>query len=115
MIILADSEEPDQTANVRAKLGLRCPHILEDTVLHGAVYIGLVTLTLTRVFSYNLNNSVFLFSSLFFSGGGGGGGGGEGSGYSPFKNISLISSRSFIEGRRKSENPGTGKKPADHP
>ena len=33
------------------------------------------------------------------------GGGGQG-GYGPFKNISSISSRSFIEGGQKSENPG---------
>ena len=32
--------------------------------------------------------------------------------YGPFKNISLISSRSFIEGGRKPENPG--EKPPDH-
>ena len=34
------------------------------------------------------------------------GGGGEGRGYDPFKNISLISSRSFIKGERKPTNPG---------
>ena len=33
--------------------------------------------------------------------------------YSPFKNISLISSRSFIKGGRKLENPG--EKPPDNP
>ena len=35
----------------------------------------------------------------------GGGGGGEVF-YGPFKNISLISSRSFIKGGREPENPG---------
>ena len=36
MILLADSEGPDQTcADAQADLGLRCPHMPEDTVSHG--------------------------------------------------------------------------------
>ena len=35
MTLLADSEGPDQTAHSQAQLGLRCPHILEDTFLLG--------------------------------------------------------------------------------
>ena len=35
-----------------------------------------------------------------------GGGGGDRGGYSPFKNISLILSQSFIKGGRKPENLG---------
>ena len=46
-----------------------------------------------------LNDVFFFFFVFFFFGGGGGV-------YGPFKNISLISSRSFIKGGRKPENPG---------
>ena len=33
--LLADSEGPDQTAKAQSDLGLRCPHMPEDTVSHG--------------------------------------------------------------------------------
>ena len=39
MILLADSEGPDQTAEMQTDLGLRCPHMLEDTFSHGAVHV----------------------------------------------------------------------------
>ena len=31
IILLVDSEGPDQTADAQADLGLRCPHMPEDT------------------------------------------------------------------------------------
>ena len=35
MIMLAESEDPDQT-DAKADLGLRCPHMPEDKFSHGA-------------------------------------------------------------------------------
>ena len=37
MILLADSEGPVQTADVQVDLGLRCPHMPDDTFLHDVV------------------------------------------------------------------------------
>ena len=39
MIMFADSEGPDQTAHPRSDLGLRCPHMPEETFSHGVAYI----------------------------------------------------------------------------
>ena len=39
MILFADSEGPDQTANAQADQGIRCPHMPEETCLHGATQI----------------------------------------------------------------------------
>ena len=33
---LADSESPDQTVWMRSDLGLRCPHMPEEILSHGA-------------------------------------------------------------------------------
>ena len=41
MIVLAESEGPDQTAqNAQAELGLRCLHMTKDTFSHGAAHIS---------------------------------------------------------------------------
>ena len=47
MILLADNEGPDETARMRSHLGIRCPHMAEDTFffcfvfffLHGAALL----------------------------------------------------------------------------
>ena len=39
MILLADSEGPDQAVDVQAELGLRCPHMPKDTFSHGAAQV----------------------------------------------------------------------------
>ena len=39
MILIGDSEGPDQIADAQADLGLCCPHIPEDTFPHGAAHI----------------------------------------------------------------------------
>ena len=36
MILLMDSQGPDQTADVQSDLDLCCPHIYKDMLLHGA-------------------------------------------------------------------------------
>ena len=50
MVLFADSEGPDQNARIEgpdqnarmrrlADLGLRCPHMPEDTISHGAAHL----------------------------------------------------------------------------
>ena len=39
MILLADSEGPDQTALAQSDLGLRCPHMPEDMFSQGTAHI----------------------------------------------------------------------------
>ena len=39
MIPLVESEGPDQTAEAQADLGLRRPHMPEDTFSHGPAYM----------------------------------------------------------------------------
>ena len=55
---------------------------------------------------HDKNRKLSLKRPFFLLGWGGGAGRGRGRGYGPFKNISLISSRSFIKGERKPKNPG---------
>ena len=42
MVLLADSEGPNQTADAQADLGLRCSHMPEDLFSHGADYLIMV-------------------------------------------------------------------------
>ena len=39
MIVLADMDDPTQTADVQADQGLRCPHMPEGMLSHGAANI----------------------------------------------------------------------------
>ena len=39
MILLADSEGPDQTADAQVDLGLHCPHKPKDMFSHRVVHI----------------------------------------------------------------------------
>ena len=39
MILLADSEGPDQTVDAQASLGLHCLHMLEDMFSHGTAQL----------------------------------------------------------------------------
>ena len=42
-VLLADSEDPDQTMDVQAALGLCCPHMFEDTFSPGAARMETTT------------------------------------------------------------------------
>ena len=43
MILLADTEGPDQCADAQADLGLRCSHMPEDAISHGAAFMIVMT------------------------------------------------------------------------
>ena len=62
MILLSDSEDPNQTANAQSDLGLRCPHMPEYTFSHGEARFSLFYPT------SSLNQRVYIYKkkTLYF-------------------------------------------------
>ena len=52
MILLADTEGPDQCADAQADLGLRCSHMPEDAISHGAAFMIVIGDDISRFSGY---------------------------------------------------------------
>ena len=49
MNLYTDSESPAQTMDEQFDLGLHSPHILKDTLLHGAAYFHILVFSLVML------------------------------------------------------------------